>query len=95
MLTEQNTELKKISAFKDEKGLSILIASYEDKEMNYRKDISRLEEINKNLKSTYETLDNDLSEERRQRFKLEDLNNSLRMEITKYRELNNILLSKN
>lgn len=63
--------------------------------MNYRKDISRLEEINKNLKSTYETLDNDLSEERRQRFKLEDLNNSLRMEITKYRELNNILLSKN
>lgn len=63
--------------------------------MNFRKDISRLEEINKNLKLSCETIETDLNEERRQRFKLEDLNNSLRMEITKYRELNNILLSKN
>lgn len=36
-----------------------------------------------------------MAEERRQRYKLEDLNNSLRMEISKYRELNNSLLSKN
>lgn len=95
VLTEQNTELKKVSAFKDEKGLSTLIASYEDKEISYRKDINRMEEVNKNLKSSVESLENELNEERRQRYKLEDLNNNLRMEITKYRELNNVLLSKN
>ena len=61
----------------------------------YRKDINRLEEMNKNLKQNYEGLDNDLGEERRQKFKLEDLNNNLKMEISKYRELNNFLLSKN
>ena len=51
--------------------------------------------MNKNLKQNYEGLDNDLGEERRQKFKLEDLNNNLKMEISKYRELNNFLLSKN
>lgn len=95
VLSEQNTELKKVNAFKDEKGLSSLITSYEDKEINYRKEISRLEDVIKTLKVSCETLDNDLSEERRQRFKLEDLNNNLKMEITRYRELNNGLLSKN
>jgi hypothetical protein len=95
VLSEQNTELKKVNAFKDEKGLSSLITSYEDKEINYRKEISRLEDVIKTLKISCETLDNDLSEERRQRFKLEDLNNNLKMEITRYRELNNGLLSKN
>lgn len=72
-----------------------MISSYEDREFNYRKDINRLEEMNKNLKQNYEGLDNDLGEERRQKFKLEDLNNNLKMEISKYRELNNFLLSKN
>jgi hypothetical protein len=41
VLTEQNTELKKVNAFKDEKGLTTLITSYEDREINYRKDIAR------------------------------------------------------
>ena len=72
-----------------------MISSYEDREFNYRKDINRLEEMNKNLKQNFEGLDNDLGEERRQKFKLEDLNNNLKMEISKYRELNNFLLSKN
>ena len=84
-----------MDAIKSEKGLSTLISSYEDREFNYRKDINRLEEMNKNLKQNYEGLDNDLGEERRQKFKLEDLNNNLKMEISKYRELNNFLLSKN
>ena len=28
VLTEQNTELKKVNAFKDEKGLTLLITTY-------------------------------------------------------------------
>jgi len=51
VLSEQNTELKKVNAFKDEKGLSALITSYEDKEINYRKDIVRQEEVIKTLKA--------------------------------------------
>lgn len=62
VLTEQNTELKKMNAFKDEKGLAALITSYEDRELSYRKDISRQEEIFKALKSSYEKLEADLSQ---------------------------------
>lgn len=51
--------------------------------------------MNKSLKGNFDALETDLNEERRQRFKLEDLNNSLKMEIAKYREHNNILLTKN
>ena len=94
-LNDQTEQLKRVDAIKSEKGLSTLISSYEDREFNYRKDINRLEEMNKNLKQNFEGLDNDLGEERRQKFKLEDLNNNLKMEISKYRELNNFLLSKN
>jgi len=41
-LTEQNAELKKLSIFKNEKGISELFRSYEEREDNYRKEISRL-----------------------------------------------------
>ena len=51
--------------------------------------------MNKNLKRNFETLDEDISQQRRERFKLEDLNNNLRMEMTKYKELNQDLISKN
>ena len=95
VLTEQNTELKKMNAFKDEKGLAALITSYEDRELTYRKDISRQEEIVKALKGSYENLETDLAQERRQRYKLQEMNSGLRMEINKYRELNSSLLSKN
>lgn len=61
VLTEQNTELKKMNAFKDQKGLASLITSYEDRELTYRKDISRQEEIIKALKSSCENLQADLS----------------------------------
>lgn len=61
VLTEQNTELKKMNAFKDEKGLAALITSYEDRELTYRKDISRQEEIVKALKGSYENLETDLA----------------------------------
>ena len=61
VLTEQNTELKKMNAFKDEKGLAALITSYEDRELTYRKDISRQEEIVKALKGSYENLEIDLA----------------------------------
>lgn len=56
MLTGQNTELKKMNAFKDEKGLAALITSYENQEMTYRKDISRQEEIVKAFKNSCEKL---------------------------------------
>jgi chromosome segregation ATPase len=95
VLTEQNTELKKVNAFKDEKGLTALIASYEDREIAYRKDIARQEELLRSLRTSCDSLDNDLAEERRQRYKAEDLNNALRIEIAKYRELNSSLISKN
>ena len=61
VLTEQNTELKKMNAFKDEKGLAALITSCEDRELTYRKDISRQEEIVKALKGSYENLEIDLA----------------------------------
>jgi chromosome segregation ATPase len=95
VLTEQNTELKKVNAFKDEKGLSALITSYEDREITFRKDLARQEELIKSLKLSCETLENELADERRQRFKLEDLNGNLKMEISRYRELNANLLQKN
>lgn len=95
VLTEQNTELKKVNAFKDEKGLTALIASYEDREIAYRKDIARQEELLRSLRASCDSLDNDLAEERRQRYKADDLNNALRIELAKYRELNAGLIAKN
>ena len=56
MLADQNAELKKVNAFKDEKELAALITSYEDRELAYRKDISRQEEIVKALKISCEKL---------------------------------------
>ena len=36
-----------------------------------------------------------MGEERRERYKMEDLNNSLKIEVNRYKELNNGLLAKN
>jgi hypothetical protein len=49
-----------MNAFKDEKGLAALITSYEDREMNYRKDIARQEEVVKMLRNSCESLEADL-----------------------------------
>ena len=56
VLTEQNAELKKLSVFKNEKGISELFRSYEEREDNYRKEISRLEEQVSQLKTTIDRI---------------------------------------
>ena len=50
VLKDQNAELEKVSAFKDEKGISQLFKSYEEKELSYKNDVQRLEEQVSNLK---------------------------------------------
>ena len=52
-LNDEKDQMKKVEALKSEKGLSALINSYEDKEVTNRKDLNRLEEINKNLKDNF------------------------------------------
>ena len=47
------------------------------------------------MRASCDSLDNDLAEERRQRYKADDLNNALRIELAKYRELNAGLIAKN
>ena len=54
-----------------------------------------MDELVKTLRASCDSLDSELSEERRQRYALEDLCNNLKIEISEYRGLNNTLLEKN
>lgn len=77
VLIEQNGELKKLSVFKDEKGISELFRSYEEREDSYKKEVSRLEENVSSLKLIIDRNEEDLTQETEMRKRYEDQYNAV------------------